>query len=66
MGYISQTQHKPSARAKETLNYQNSTRMRPYIRVVAPMRSSLERSNTPYGTLAVHISSKCPKNNKHK
>jgi hypothetical protein len=50
MGYINQIQHTPSARDKKTLNYWNSTRMRPCTREESRLKSSPERSNTPYGT----------------
>jgi hypothetical protein len=49
MGYINQTQHKPSATAKKTLNYWNSTRTRLCTRELSRLKLSLERSNTPYG-----------------
>jgi hypothetical protein len=49
MGYTSQAQHKPYARAKKILIL-NSARMRPCTRELARQKSSLERRHTPHGT----------------
>jgi hypothetical protein len=50
MGYLKLIQHKPSARAKSTLNYWNSTCMWSCTREESRLKSSLEKSNTSCGT----------------
>jgi hypothetical protein len=48
MGYLKHVQHKPSARAKKTLNYWNSTCMRSCTREESRLKPSLEKSNTSF------------------
>jgi hypothetical protein len=50
MGCTSQTQHKPICESKENIKLLKLHTLSPCTRGVSQLKSSLERSNAPYGT----------------